>query len=207
MQIFNLQEEERENYANFLHKLKSVPSLYVSGINCASIAMYIVYTLDIKLSLHELFELYYGCLIHDIGKTKVSPRLLNKKGTLSQEEKQIIKDHTEYGYEMIFPYIKSQTILDIVRYHHEKLNGSGYKSKTSEEISQFVQISTVADMYESITSDRPYRQAFSHKEAINFLLKDANAGKLNKDYVLVLQDYNKDKVLFNDIIELIKLQL
>ena len=188
----------KDNLELFIDKIKMNPVLYSEAQNSADICLFILDKLDFKLSLSELYQIYYGSLIHDIGKTKVPSRVLNKNEKLNDDEIEIIHNHPIYGYEMIKDFIKSEIILDIVKYHHERLDGSGYKNGL-KEIPFYVQIVSIADMYSAMIRKRPYRRAMTHEEVMKILRIDASNKKLNLDYVTLLSDYNKESLIFNDI--------
>jgi len=116
-----------------------------------------------------------GALLHDIGKIEVDTELLNKHGTLEHDEMLELMKHSAIGYEIIKddPVISSYT-KQIVRLHHEKLDGSGYPLGISgDEIPDFVQIVTIADMFDAMTSDRAYRLRMPVYSAIEMLMVEA----------------------------------
>ena len=105
-------------------------------------------------------------LIHDIGKLDISRQLLYKAASLTQEEYKEVKKHVEKGGDMLGPVAGPLgRILPIVLAHHEKFDGSGYGTTTGEEIPLEARILSVADVYDSLTSDRPYRNAMSPFDA------------------------------------------
>lgn len=122
-----------------------------------------------------------GALVHDVGKAAIAKEVLEKKGTLTQEEFKSIKKHCVYGIRMIDGMFDEE-IEDIVLMHHEKLDGSGYPNGITD-IPLYVQIVTVADMYDALVSNRCYKKAYSHEKAIEILRKEANNHKINPDYV------------------------
>jgi putative nucleotidyltransferase with HDIG domain len=116
-----------------------------------------------------------GGLLHDIGKVKIVPELVNKKGELTIEEFEEMKKHPEYGFEMV----KDDRVLagiakSIIRYHHEKRDGSGYVSHLEkEDIPEYVGIVTVCDMYDAMTTDRSYRKRMPIYTALETLMCEA----------------------------------
>ncbi len=128
--------------------------------------------IKIGLSLDQLRQLGYGALLHDIGKTKVPKDILNKSGTLTAEEMETMKKHTIWGFEILkaqgfLPYESCLVALQ----HHEKLNGTGYPySLSSSEIHLFSKITAIADVYDALTSDRPYRDALLPHLALEYLM-------------------------------------
>ncbi|MDF2682517.1 MAG: metal dependent phosphohydrolase [Brevibacillus sp.] len=128
---------------------------------------------ELKLKPEQLRALAQGTIIHDVGKIKIADAILNKPGKLSTEERALIEKHTVKGYEMCknLGFMKDE--LSIIRSHHEKWDGSGYPDHLREEqIPLMARIVSVADVYDALTSNRAYRTAWSHQEAIAFLLKN-----------------------------------
>ena len=128
-----------------------------------------------KMGLHEndIHVLQYGSLLHDIGKIELGSKLLNKIGHLSDEENMLIMNHPTYGANIICSLKPLQPLLPIVIHHHEWYNGMGYpKGLKGDSIPLMARIVTVADAYDSMVTNRPYRsKAKSHEEAILELLR------------------------------------
>ncbi len=127
----------------------------------------------------ELNALRLGGALHDIGKLGIPGEILNKPGPLSDQEWTIMKTHPEIGHDICFPLKKNLGhALDIVRHHHEKLDGSGYPDGLKgDEILMVTRIMAVADIFDALTSDRPYRKAMSNQKALDILHEEAQAGK------------------------------
>lgn len=114
----------------------------------------------------------YAGLLHDIGKIGIADNILNKKSTLTQEDRKAIENHPLFGDQILGPIKFLREAQNIVLHHHEKYDGSGYPSKLKgEEIPLLARIITVADSFDAMTSDRPYRKAFSLDEAMGELRK------------------------------------
>jgi putative nucleotidyltransferase with HDIG domain len=107
-------------------------------------------------------------LLHDLGKAAMPMDVLNKPGKLTDEEFAIIKSHPEEGYKMLLAGSGVDPVaLDVVLHHHEKTDGSGYpKHFKSEEISQFAKMGAVCDVYDAITSNRPYKAGWDPAESM-----------------------------------------
>jgi putative two-component system response regulator len=128
--------------------------------------------------------LHRGGLLHDIGKISVPDGILNKPGALTREEYEVIKKHPLDGVRIIEPLESMRDIIPLVRWHHERLDGSGYPDGLKgEEISPLVRILSVADVYDALASARPYRPAMSHDECIRILRSDAARGGLDQHLV------------------------
>ncbi|MBP1753625.1 MAG: hypothetical protein H6Q59_23 [Firmicutes bacterium] len=135
-----------------------------------------------RLGLEEdrLNQLEIAGIIHDIGKVGVPENILNKPDRLTEEEFDIIKKHTEIGETIIKPLGSLRDCIGPVRSHHEKLNGSGYPDGLkSEEINMETRILAVADIFDALYSDRPYRARMSIEEAKEILAKDVRNGCLD----------------------------
>lgn len=119
------------------------------------------------LPQEKIRHLYHGMLLHDIGKLKISLDILYKKEALTNAERKEIQRHPEYGYSIISEYSPSQDVQNVVLYHHEQWDGNGYPAGLRrEEIPLIARIAAIADAYEAMTSDRPYKKGISHEAAI-----------------------------------------
>ena len=126
----------------------------------------------LKFNQDELKELVLAASVHDIGKIAIPDDVLNKPEPLSPDEYEIIKSHTEAGYQILRAADEYSSLAEDALCHHEHYDGSGYPNQLKgEEIPLFSRIISVADAYEAMTSDRPYRKAMSKTYAIEELLK------------------------------------
>jgi putative nucleotidyltransferase with HDIG domain len=114
----------------------------------------------------ELKYVYWGGILHDIGKIGVPDKILLKPAKLTEEEWKIMRKHPEVGYVIVKDINFLKEANDIVLYHHEWWNGSGYPcGKKEHEIPFYARIFSVADAFDSMTSDRPYKKAISFEDA------------------------------------------
>lgn len=128
----------------------------------------------LKLTSHEMDILHRGGLLHDVGKLGVSHEILDKPGALDQEERMFIEKHVILGVRILEPIPAYSEILPLIKQHHESFDGSGYPEGLSgESINLYARILAVADRFEALTSDRPYRKALSQKAALDFVKKHA----------------------------------
>jgi len=137
-----------------------------------------VYAATIAMSLnlpHERVEdVRAAALLHDIGKLDVSRELLYKAARLTKEEYEQMQQHVPKGIKMLEPVGGSlRRVIPIVLSHHDKFDGTGYHSTSGDAIPLEARILTVADVYDSLTSDRPYRKAMSPFEAKDIIVKGA----------------------------------
>ncbi|HUO77429.1 MAG TPA: HD-GYP domain-containing protein [Thermodesulfovibrionales bacterium] len=123
----------------------------------------------------EVENIRIAALLHDLGKLGISAEILNKIGTLSVDERETMKNHTRFGADVLAPVGgRVLQILPYVLLHHEKYDGSGYHSIAGEGIPLGARIIAVADYYDALLSDRPYRQGLSPLNARKDII--ANAG-------------------------------
>ncbi len=119
----------------------------------------------------QLNELGVGALLHDIGKIRISLDILNKPGDLTREEFMEIKRHPEYGFEILRDYNDVSLLSSHIAFqHHERWDGQGYpRSLTGEAIHPYARIVAVADIYDALLADRPYRPSYSLNQALTIL--------------------------------------
>lgn len=139
---------------------------------------------NLGMTEEELEELRLGCLLHDIGKVAVPDSILLKPGRLSTEEMEIVRQHPVTG-EKICASLKSlRRILPMIRHHHERMDGSGYPDGLSgEQIPLRARIVQIADVYDALIKDRPYRAGLSSEEALQILRREAALGWLDPGLV------------------------
>lgn len=125
------------------------------------------------LNEDEIRDIAFAATLHDIGKIGVAHRILNKPGKLTREEFAIIRQHPVVADEVLKNIEELKNIRKIVRHHHEKYDGTGYPDRLAkEEIPLGARIVSVADAFDAMTSNRPYRKALSIERAINILIEE-----------------------------------
>ena len=118
----------------------------------------------------ELANIRRGTLLHDIGKMGLPDSVLLKKGPLTREEEKIMQTHPQLAYDMLLPIPYLKPALDIPYYHHEKWDGNGYPhGLKGEEIPLAARIFAVVDVWDAVVFDRPYREAWTREDAIEYL--------------------------------------
>ena len=120
------------------------------------------------LKKSDLADLYWGSIMHDVGKIGIPDVILCKPGRLTESEFTFIKTHPERSYEILrhVNYV-TQNTLDGARYHHERFEGGGYPAGLSgQEIPVHARIIAIADAYDAMTSSRSYRAAMDHETAM-----------------------------------------
>jgi putative nucleotidyltransferase with HDIG domain len=120
-----------------------------------------------------MFWFRIGALLHDVGKIAVPSEILNKPGHLTPEERAIMETHAAAGYDMLRDIDFPWDILPLVRGHHERWDGKGYPDRLAADgIELSARIVCVADVFDALTTDRPYRRAFTWEEALTMMGKD-----------------------------------
>ena len=120
----------------------------------------------------ELVPIRRGALLHDIGKMGVPDRILLKPDTLTDEEWQIMRMHPTYAYQMLKPITYLGAAVDIPYCHHEKWDGTGYpRGLKNEEIPLGARVFSIVDVYDALTSNRPYRAAWPPDKALDHIRK------------------------------------
>jgi HD-GYP domain-containing protein (c-di-GMP phosphodiesterase class II) len=155
--------------------------------NLASISVYDDYTLthslnmmmlstviarDIGLNMNEIKALATGCVFHDIGKIFLPIEIINKPGKCTDEEFRLVQSHTEKGYKFLTNHTDLSAVSrSISLCHHEREDGLGYPRKLKgDEIHIFNKIASISDVFDALTSDRPYRRAVPLPDAMEYLL-------------------------------------
>ncbi len=146
---------------------------YVHSFNVTVYSLMI--GLDLYLNEDKLKKLGLGAIFHDIGKMNIPPEILNKNGPLTNEEYELIKNHTIEGYNILgdipnMPAVSRHVALS----HHERCDGKGYpKGRTCDKIPLFSRIVAVADVYDALTTERPYRKRILPHEAVEIVMASA----------------------------------
>ncbi|MFJ9501259.1 HD-GYP domain-containing protein [Brevibacillus centrosporus] len=122
----------------------------------------------IGMSSEKVEEIYVGGILHDIGKIGIEDEILNKKGRLTPEEYDRIKQHTVIGYEIILQAGMFKELLPAIRSHHERIDGKGYPDGlVGDEIPLMAKILAISDAFDAMVADRPYRKGLPVEEALN----------------------------------------
>ena len=167
-----------------MHQLQSYDDYtYKHCLRVAMMSVTIGKSLD--LPQNRMRDLCEAALLHDIGKRTIDVDIIRKPGRLTDEEFDAIKKHPQNGYLLLRKNGSySEEILNAVLMHHEKFDGTGYPLKLKgEQITYLARIITVADVYDALTSNRPYRQPWSVAEAEEFMMGGANT---HFDYDIIM---------------------
>ncbi len=131
----------------------------------------------IGLAEDQVIALRRAGIVHDIGKVAVPDAILLKPGRLTPEEFRIMQEHPVVGERICTPLKSFRLVLPIIRHHHEKLNGSGYPDGLKgEEIRMTARVLQIVDVYDALTTQRPYKRAFSRAEALEIMEEEVKKG-------------------------------
>ena len=132
---------------------------------------------ELQCTEEEIVHIRRGALLHDMGKMGIPDEILQKPGPLSTVEWDVMRRHPQYAYQMLSPISYLNQALIIPYYHHERWDGSGYPhGLKGEEIPLFARLFAIVDVWDALSSDRPYRKRLPPKEVIEYL--KAESGKL-----------------------------
>ena len=144
---------------------------YRTYTHCIHVFLYTVCVLQsFDMERDILFEAGLGAMLHDLGKTRIPVEILNKPGPLSPSEREVVSMHSVHGVSMCANLALPHLTLNCILCHHEKLDGTGYPSRISgEDIPLPVRAVTVTDIYDALSSHRPYAPARTAFESLNFM--------------------------------------
>lgn len=164
--------------------LPLMPHEYSTHHHSTNVAIFsIILAKTLGFTREELMDIAYAGLLHDIGKIRIDHVILLKPASLEDDEYDLIKRHSEYGFEILQNNgIANQKILDGVRFHHEKLDGSGYPEQLRGiRIPKFARIIGMCDVFDALTTRRTYRSNYSSYEAL-MLIKQEMAEQFDVRY-------------------------
>jgi PAS domain S-box-containing protein len=138
----------------------------------ADLTLHLARAMNVKEA--ELIHIRRGALLHDIGTMGIPDAILYKPGPLDETEMMLVRQHTANAYEILAPIHYLRPAVDISYYHHERWDGSGYPhGLRGEQIPLSARIMAVVDVYDALTSERPYRKAWSRRAALEYIQKQA----------------------------------
>jgi putative nucleotidyltransferase with HDIG domain len=150
------------------------------------------------LSEEELEMVNRGGLLHDIGKLGIPPEILDKPARLTEEEFAIIRQHPEIGARILQPVTAYASVIPMVLHHHEKWDGSGYpQGLAGNEIPFTARLLTVPDVFDAVTSERPYRSGMTYENATN-LIERASGTEFDVNVVAAFREVMKRKMADRD---------
>ena len=183
-----------------VHHIKQLTSILLQNL--------IEKTDKYRLTENDILLISTASSLHDIGKISIDDKILNKPGRLTAEEFEVIKTHSIIGAEMLqdlhntHNYPLFDKAYEICRWHHERYDGKGYPDGLKgEEIPISAQVTSLADVYDALTSNRCYKKAYSHEKAMEMIL-DGQCGAFNPVLLQCLKDCEKQILAeFSDSID------
>lgn len=169
----------------FSHLLKLVSYDYYTYTHSVNVFVFSV-TLAQRVGFTDpdlLQDFGEGVLLHDIGKSMIDPSITNCTGKLNDEQWKSMRMHPVYGYDIMREHGSlSEMALDVIRHHHEKIRGGGYPDNLKgRQIAELVRVSTIADIFDALTTRRSYKNALGTFEALK-IMRDEISRDLDEDY-------------------------
>ncbi len=132
---------------------------------------------ELQLKKERLTALGKAALLHDIGKSRIDPKIVNKKGALTDDEYETMKKHPDYGYILAKKYnITDKDILDGIKHHHEKIDGLGYPNHLKkDQLGLFPRVISVCDVFDALTTQRSYKKAMHSYDALMLMKTNMNS--------------------------------
>ena len=165
-----------------------------TGNHCDRLAhMGVVFGKSLALNYEQLEALRRGGVLHDIGKLGIPDAILLKNGKLNDAEWDIMKQHTNIGAALCAPLRTMREAVSIVRFHHERWDGSGYPlSLAGEDIPLLARVFQIVDIFDALSTERPYKPAFPKDKVISIMKDEADRGfwdaNLMKEFISVLEN-------------------
>ncbi|MDO4364929.1 MAG: HD-GYP domain-containing protein [Clostridia bacterium] len=181
------EEKDEEFQVNFLSKLAEVVEAksgsgksHLTNVSAISLCI----CSELGLNEDDVRRIGFASALHDVGKIIIPETILENQGYLSDDEKNIIKFHAEFGGKLLsgVPGEFMKTAAQIAHYHHERVDGSGYYGLKGDEIPLSARITAVADVFDALTSVRSYKTAWSDERAISYL-EEYSGTKFDKTVV------------------------
>ncbi|MDW7675735.1 MAG: diguanylate cyclase, partial [Bacillota bacterium] len=169
-----LKEEEKELLSSIraLTMVINAKDRYTYGHSLRTMEMAKELAIKLELDVDEAKNICYGALLHDVGKIEVSRDILNNSSKLTKREWEILKQHPLWGADMVRPMETLSGAKEIILYHHENYDGSGYPfGQRGLSIPIGARILRIVDSYDAITTNRPYKESMLQQEALVELLK------------------------------------
>ena len=187
---FKLYIDSKEQYVQMIMALSSAIEAkdpYTEG-HSRRVSEYAVrIAQEMHLSSGRVDNLRVAALLHDIGKIGVNDRVLNKNGPLDPDEWKIVRQHPETGYRIVSQLNLSETAKSAILHHHERFDGKGYPSGIPlSELPLEVAILSIADAFDAMTSDRPYRKGMTKQKALSILQEEAG-NQFHSDVVKAME--------------------
>lgn len=191
-----------KNSISFMCRKDSLKSIgafishdYHTYTHCVHVFMYSVSLLNfLEFNKESIFEVGIGAMLHDIGKTRIPKDILLKPGKLTSSERMTINQHPVQGLALCSQLTLHHNALNCIMFHHERMDGKGYPSgMQGEEIPVPVRVITLCDVYDALTSNRPYAKAVNPYQALRIMRDDMDGAfdmELFKSFISMLSGAN-----------------
>ena len=144
----------------------------------------------LNLPRHQIRDLMWGGYLHDIGKVGIPDAVLLKQGKLTPHEWEIMRGHVLIGEKICQPLRSMRGVIPIIRHHHERWDGSGYPDALKgNEIPYLAQVFQIIDIYDALTSERPYKKAYTPTEALKVMEEETEKGWRNPELMKLFADF------------------
>jgi len=185
---FMMKREDIRQFADLCGKMVDRKSPYTAAHSKSVAKIASKLGVFLGMSENDVFYLEIAGLLHDLGKLSIPETILHKPGKLSEEEFNIIKQHTYHTYQLIDRLQLMDKVRDWAAFHHEKLDGSGYPfHKRGQELDLGARIMAVADISAALSEDRSYRKKMDKEEILDILWQQVNNNWIDGDVVGVLE--------------------
>lgn len=174
----------RRKADELLKMLKFDPTTYSHSLNVAQYSKKFIKLLDVNIDADAM---YYSGLFHDIGKIRINLNILNKKSMLNTEEYSSMMKHSQLGYGILKKAFMPKEMIFAAYFHHERWDGNGYPVRLEgDKIPKVARVISICDVFDALTSDRPYRKAYSLYEALNIM--ESSEGQFDQELLKVFID-------------------
>ncbi len=168
-------------------ELEKLQQGHLKDTRLVAAKMYSALPENIKSEVN-LKDLQEAAMFHDYGKALIPEKILNKEGKFNEKEKEIMELHSELGYELLKGFGVNENVLQMIKYHHQTSEGSGYPA-IGEDFSPNAgaQILSAADKYSALREERSYKSAMSRDEALKILYEDVKSGLITPEIYSALE--------------------
>ena len=169
-------EDVRDELERTVDALDALVRLQHEGVGTSRRAARLAMDLGRRMGLtrRQVLALQYACMIHDVGMTAIDRSIVRKAGPLTDQEREVVRSHPGRGVSLIEPFLSADDLDEIIRYHHERFDGTGYPAGLrGEHIPLPARILAVVDAYDSMTSDRAWRRARRPADAADELMQNS----------------------------------
>ena len=168
-------------------ELEDLKNGHLMDTRITAAKMYSALPQEMKAQVN-LMDLQQAAMLHDYGKVLIPEKILNKNGKLTNDEKKIMDLHSELGYELLKQQGVKQNVLNMIRYHHQNPQGTGYPS-VGEDYTHDIsaQILTTADKYSALREKRSYKEPLNRNEALEIIKEDVENGQIAPEIYTALE--------------------